>query len=80
MYTKLTLRLDEHIINQIKNYAAEHKMSLSKMVEQYFRSLVSKKNKEEISPLVKELSGCIKVDREINEKEEITKYLMEKYL
>ena len=43
METKLTLRLDKKVIVRAKDYAQNHKISLSKMVESYLDS-VTKKN------------------------------------
>ena len=59
--TKLTLNLEKDIIECAKVYAENHKRSLSKLVEDYFRKLLSEQPQEEkkYSPLVKELSGVI---------------------
>ena len=42
MNTKLTLSVDQKIIEEIKSYAKMHKVSLSKMVENYFNFVVHK--------------------------------------
>jgi hypothetical protein len=58
--TKLTLKIDENVIKSAKKYAHNRKTSLSRLVEDYFRRLISKKERENgISPLVEELSGII---------------------
>jgi len=61
METKLTLKLDEAIIEGAKNYAARRKKSLSRLVEDYFRRLGSDEPVEvsKLNPVVKELSGII---------------------
>jgi hypothetical protein len=61
METKLTLKLDKTVIQSAKKYAQLRNRSLSGLVEEYFRNLVSSenKNKSHISPLVEELSGVI---------------------
>jgi len=61
METKLTLKLDQNVIQSVKIYAARNNRSLSKLVEDYFRNLImeSNNNKKNISPLVQELSGII---------------------
>jgi hypothetical protein len=61
METKLTLKLDKKVIQSVKKYAQNNKKSLSKLVENYFRNLVSEteKKKGEYSPLVEELSGVL---------------------
>jgi hypothetical protein len=81
METKLTLKLDESIIEQAKHYAHTRKKSLSKLVEEYFRGLSSFNidNNYNIHPLVKELSGIIK-DRNIEEIDsEYATFLEKKY-
>jgi len=60
METKLTLKMDQEIIQSAKNYAENNKRSLSKLVEDYFRNLITENEpKKEFSPLVEELSGII---------------------
>ena len=60
METKLTLKLDKAIIQSVKKYAHNKNKSLSKLVELYFRNLVSEDEKKtKYSPLVEELSGVI---------------------
>ncbi len=41
MNTKLTLRLDEDVINRIKNYTNKHRVSLSKFTESLFIQILS---------------------------------------
>ncbi len=60
METKLTLKLDKAVIQSVKKYAKNNNKSLSKLVEQYFRKLVSEnEEKSKYSPLVEELSGVV---------------------
>ena len=78
METKLTLKLDQTVIQSVKEYAHNNKRSLSKLVEDYFRSLISEnKQKIKISPLVEELSGVIS-EKDIQESD-YTSYLEHKY-
>lgn len=80
MDAKLTLKLDEHIIVEAKIYARKRNVSLSKMVEKFFKSLVEKKTtKRNYSPLVEELSGIIHLEDGYDSKEDYTSYLIEKY-
>lgn len=80
MNTKLTLSLDQKIIEEIKAYAKEHKVSLSKMVENYFSFVVkSTTSTESTSPLVKELTGIIQLPTDFNEREAYTEFLTEKF-
>ena len=60
METKLTLKLDRAVIQSVKKYAQNNNKSLSKLVEQYFRKLVSEdEERTKYSPLVEELSGVV---------------------
>ncbi len=79
METKLTLKLDQNVIQSVKIYAARNNRSLSKLVEDYFRNLImeSNNNKKNISPLVQELSGIIS-EKDI-EGLNYTDYLESKY-
>ncbi len=80
MNTKLTLSLDQKIIEATKSYAKKHQVSLSKMVENYFNYLIQKtKTDIEFTPIVKELSGIIDLPTNFNEKEEYYDFLSEKY-
>lgn len=80
MDAKLTLNVDKNVIEQAKEYAKSHKISLSRLIESYLSSLNAKKDREiEITPLVKSLSGVIKLENDFNYKESYTDYLIEKY-
>jgi len=80
MDTKLTLNVDKSVIEQAKEYAKAHKISLSRLIESYLSSLVKKVDKDiEITPLVKSLSGVVNLEKDFNYKESYTDYLIEKY-
>ena len=57
MTTKLTLTLDNKIIESAKAYAKKNNMSLSGIIELYFKTLSSEINNNKIPPITKELSG-----------------------
>lgn len=79
MQTKLTLRMDEDIINSAKSFAGEQGKSLSKMVADYFSLLIYKNNKtHEITPHVKALSGALKNSG--LDKQDYKDHLEKKYL
>jgi hypothetical protein len=79
MNTKLTLNIDEHVIEEAKFYAKNNSVSLSKLIENYLLSL-TKRNTEEtkISPLVESLTGVISLDSD-DYKKEYSDYLSKKY-
>lgn len=60
MGTKLTLRMDEAVIRKAKRLASARKVSLSRMVSDYFKSLSVQHNEEAIdSPILQELTGIL---------------------
>lgn len=80
MDKKLTLSLDDSIIERAKKYAKSHNVSVSKLIESYLRSLTSKTSGvSEITPLVESLSGVIKMDENQDYKADYTNFLMDKY-
>ena len=82
METKLTLSMDEGVIKKAKEFARENHTSLSQIIENYFISLTRKdkaNDKEDISPLVKSLSGVLQLPGNFDHKKERIKYLEEKY-
>ena len=79
MDTKLTLKLDQSIIEQAKKYARENNISLSKLIENYLQAVSYRKTKSvEISPLVESLTGVISLEHDDNKKG-YTDFLSEKY-
>jgi len=82
METKLTLRLNDNVIERAKIYAKSHRISLSKMIEAYLDSLtgeIDNKKKIAITPLVESLSGVINLPSDFDYKKEYADYLTEKY-
>jgi len=80
MDTKLTLKLDKYVIDEAKRYAKKRNISLSRIVETYFKSLFEKKkSKKSYSPLINELSGVIHLDEGFDFRDDYTDYLSEKY-
>ncbi|PJA09247.1 MAG: hypothetical protein COX70_02105 [Flavobacteriales bacterium CG_4_10_14_0_2_um_filter_32_8] len=81
MNTKLTLKLEQSVIEQAKEYAVSHKRSLSKIVETYLKSLVNKNETDElqISPFVKSMSTGVNIPADLDYKTEYVNRLNEKY-
>lgn len=79
MNTKLTLNIDQNVIDEAKFYAKNNSVSLSKLIENYLLSL-TKRNTEEtkISPLVESLTGVISLENS-DYKKEYSDYLSKKY-
>ena len=82
MTTKLTLTLDNKIIETAKNYARKNKISLSKLVEFYFKSLDADPEKqiEDLPPITRELSGIAKLETTKSDKELLKEALNKKFL
>ena len=73
---KLTLRLDQQLIKQAKEYAAQHNISVSELVETYFLHLDPGKEPTH-TPLVRQLTGILPADVDVEQEYEA--YLVEKY-
>jgi hypothetical protein len=81
MDAKLTLKLNQKVIEKAKKYASGKKMSLSRIIEAYLRSLTSdsESSEFEISPFVKSIASGIEIPSDFDYKKEYAEYLMEKY-
>jgi hypothetical protein len=81
MDTKLTLKLNQKVIEQAKEYASHKKVSLSRIVEAYLQSLTNenKSSEYEISPFVKSISTGTEIPADLDSKKEYSAYLDEKY-
>lgn len=80
MTTKLTLTIDDSVIEVAKKYAKQKGKSLSDIVENYLMSLTSKDKKDEtISPKILKLMGSITLSKDFDYKKELSKGLMKKY-
>ena len=80
MATKLTLRMDERLINLAKKYARRSGKSVSQLVADFFSLLGQASNDEmsKISPKVRSLRGLLK-DSSIDAYD-YKRHLEEKYL
>ena len=80
MDAKLTLSLDKKTIEQAKEYARRKNTSLSKLIENYLAKVTTEEKEGiVISPLVKSLSGVIKLTRGEDAKKAYSDYLADKY-
>lgn len=83
MNVKLTLKLDESVIEKAKVYAAEHQHSLSLLVENYLKAITEKdkvEKKGEISSFVESLAiGKGEVLENFDYKKARQEYLSEKH-
>ena len=80
MDTKLTLKLEQQVIENAKIYAKMNHISLSKLIENYLHKITEQTNEHtKITPLVKSLSGIIELPETFNEKDAYANYLTNKY-
>jgi hypothetical protein len=80
MDSKLTVRLDSHVIDRAKSYARRHNVSVSRMIESYLDSVTQTKSTDiEITPLVKSLSGVINLGADYDLNNDYSDYLANKY-
>jgi hypothetical protein len=81
MDAKLTLKLNQEIIEKAKTYASEKKLSLSRLIENYLNSLTanSKEDELKISEFVKSLSIKTSLPSDFDYKKERLEYLEKKH-
>ncbi|UTP71881.1 DUF6364 family protein [Alteromonas sp. LMIT006] len=60
MQSKLTLRLEERLIDSAKRYAQHNGVSLSHVVANYFAAIQSEEEKQELAPITRSLVGSSK--------------------
>lgn len=80
MNTKLTLTIEEKVIDSAKQYAQKKGKSLSHIVENYLMSISSNEKKtDNLSPKVAKLMGVIKLPKDFNYKKELSTLISKKY-
>ena len=80
MDTKLTLKLDQSVIEKAKDYAKKQRTSLSRLIENYLLNITREKETDsEITPLIRSLSGIINLPDDYNHKQGYKDYLANKY-
>ena len=82
MNTKLTLTIEQTIIEKAKKYANGKGRSLSDIVENYLKAITKEDTNEsiELTPIVQSLKGAFKAPKNFDYKKELSKRLTEKYL
>lgn len=80
MTTKLTLTLEEKVINSAKKYASRRGKSLSKIVEGYLKTISQNDPSEKkLLPKVAKLKGVIQLPESFDYKKELGKAIATKY-
>ncbi len=82
MTTKLTLTIEQHIIEKAKEYAKNRGRSLSDIIENYLKAVVDEKEvlETDIAPITKSLKGSFKKTSDFDYKKQLNNRLTEKYL
>ncbi len=80
MNSKLTLRMDDNLIESAKEHSAKTGKSVSRIVADLFEMIKNEKSKNEImlTPAVRSLKGALKGGS--GDEKEYHRYLEEKYL
>jgi hypothetical protein len=80
MTTKLTLTIDDTVIEVAKKYAKNKGKSLSSIIENYLMTLTATESKEEtISPEILKLMGVIELPEDFDYKKALATGLSKKY-
>ncbi len=82
MNTKLTLTIEQKIIERAKKYAKQKGRSLSDIIENYLKVITKKERNTgiEMTPLTKSLRGSFKAPADFDYKKRLSKGLSDKYL
>lgn len=82
MNTKLTLTIEQSLIEKAKKYAKGKGRSLSDIVENYFKAIVNEDNSKVIdsAPITSSLRGSFKASKDFDYKKELSESLLKKYL
>lgn len=81
MATKLTLTVEEKVIEKAKSYAKRTGRSLSELVENYLRTLTAEnKDMQQVSPKLKKIIGAVKLPDDFDEEGELRTYFEKKHL
>ncbi|MCP4681083.1 MAG: hypothetical protein GY864_01970 [Desulfobacterales bacterium] len=80
MNAKLTLKMDDSVIESAKLFARIHHTSLSKLTETYFKTITREEvPQKRVTGVVGELAGLLKNKDVVSSKSDYIDYLEEKY-
>lgn len=74
---KLTLSVDEQVIERARRYSRRHNTSISQLVSNYLSQLDAREGEQAYSPTVRRLMGLLPSDTTV---EQYRRHLEEKYL
>lgn len=82
MQTKLTLTIEQDVIKSAKSYAQDKGRSLSEIIENYLKALVSMSKEggeKELSPRVKRLIGVVDLPADFDYKKTLSEEINKKH-
>jgi hypothetical protein len=82
MNTKLTLTIEQTVIEKAKKYASAKGRSLSDIIENYLKAITKEDHnvQTDLTPIVKSMKGSFKAPKNFDYKKELSKKLTEKYI
>jgi len=78
MQTKLTLNLEDELIQQIEAYAKQQNKSISQIITEYFQQLTKKSGNVSVPPITQSLIGILQ-DHKVDSAD-YKQHLQDKYL
>ena len=80
MITKLTLTLEQEVVKSAKIYARKKGRSLSELIENYLKAIISKKtNSDDLSLRVKRLIGSVNLKEDFDYKKTLEEQIVKRY-
>jgi hypothetical protein len=81
MNTKLTLTIEQTLIDKAKQYARRHNRSLSDIIENYIKLLINEEHHQVIdhSPVTSIMKGAFTAPEDLDYKSALSKRLSDKY-
>ena len=80
MNTKLTLTVEESVIERAKSFAKNTGRSLSEIIENYLVTITREDTANNLSPKLKKIVGAVRLPEDFNEEEELRSALEKKHL
>jgi hypothetical protein len=74
--SKLTIRLNRHLIEDTKQYAAQHQTTVTQLIAAYLRYVTGQQQSPDDLPILRRLSGILPADVAMEAHQD---YLVEKY-
>jgi macrodomain Ter protein organizer (MatP/YcbG family) len=81
MEKQITLKLDEKVVQLVKEYADQQQITISEFIERLIKTSQNKpKHSRRVGPITQRLTGVAKLPDNYDEKKEIIEYLEKKHL